>query len=184
MTQDELTIQLFFFFFFGCSCLRPRDEGWVAAEGPSCPTDTPSFSWRLPRPPAVEREQGRDPLSTWRGQVPVTHLKSRSPRKKGGAERRAWGSQRTLQGTHHLPASIHLQLCPVMLAKREDTGCHPSEAFLLVQAEQAEVRGRSISLTCGTPAQSSRGPDTQKHWILRCLVLNWLSFSLPLPLGS
>ena len=71
----------------------------------------------------------------------MTHLKSCGPWKKGGAGKRARGSQSTLQGTHHLPASIHPQLHLVMLAKREDNGC-PSEALSLVQAEQAEVRGR------------------------------------------
>ena len=72
----------------------------------------------------------------------MTHLKSCSPQKTGGAGKRARGSQSTLQGTHYLPASIHPQLRLVMLAKREDNGCPPSEDLSLVQAEQAEVRGR------------------------------------------
>lgn len=134
LTQDWSMI----FFFFSSSCLRPWGKGWVDAEGPSCPRGAPTASWRFPHPPALLRRQGRDPLSRWRGQVPVTHLKSRSRWEKGGARRRAQDHE-----AHSRAPATPSPHDLVIQAKGEDIGCYHSEVHSLLPAEQSEVsRGR------------------------------------------
>lgn len=72
----------------------------------------------------------------------MTHLKSCSPWGKGGARKRAQGSQSIHQGSRGLPLHAKHRLRQLMLAKREDIGYLHGEVSSLLQAEQSEVRGR------------------------------------------